>query len=134
MGNFQYKSGASWVDVPDAAHPDDERGGIQVVFPPATDLDGQGNPAGAVGLPELVIESGFMTGTGMNFWTAFFSDAVVETATLTGITGYNIRTGTWVKYTGTLWRPQAKCKPAGTAALTGYNDVQIHIKNITVTT
>lgn len=134
MGDFQYKTGGNWVNVPDHAHPDDERGGIQVLFPPAADLDGQGNPAGAVGLPELVIESGLMTGTGMAFWMAFFSDTVVETASVPGITGYNARTGTWVRYTGTLLRPQAKCQPGASAARTGYTDVRIRIKNITVTT
>lgn len=134
MGNFQYKTGGNWVDVPDAAHPDADGGSITVEYPAAPDLDGAGNPAGAIGQPELVVSSSFMTGTGMAWWTAFFVDAVVETATLTGITGYNPRTNTWVKYTGTLWRPQAQCQPGSTPGLTSYSNVRIQVKNITVTT
>lgn len=133
MGNFQYKSGATWYDVPAAAHPDDESGSITVTYAAASDLDGLGNPAGAIGLPELVIE-GRLNGTGMAFWTAFFATAAAETATLTGITGYDPRTAAWVKYTGTLWRPQAKVQPGANAGSTWYDAVRIRVKNITVTT
>lgn len=133
MGDFQYKSGATWYDVPATAHPDDESGSITVEYPAAPDLDGLGNPAGAIGQPELVI-AGRMNGTGMAFWTAFFAAVTDETATLTGITGYDRRTAAWVKYTGTLWRPQAQVKPGANAGSTWYEGVLIRVKNLVVTT
>jgi hypothetical protein len=133
MSDFQYKSGATWYDVPATAHPDYEIGSITVAYPVAQDIDGLGNPAGAIGQPELLIE-GRMNGTGMAFWTAFFAGATSETATLTGITGYDPRSAAWVKYTGTLWRPQAKVKPGANAGSTWYEAVQIRVKNLVVTT
>jgi hypothetical protein len=133
MSDFQYKSGATWYDVPATAHPDDESGSITVEYPAAAAIDGQGDPAGAVGQPELII-AGRMNGTGMAFWTAFFASATAETATLTGITGYDPRTAAWVKYTGTLWRPQAKVKPGASAGSTWYENVLIRVKNLVVTT
>lgn len=133
MSDFQYKSGATWYDVPATAHPDDESGSITVVYPAAADMDGLGNPAGAIGQPELQI-AGRLNGTGMAWWVAFFATATAETATLTGITGYDPRTAAWVKYTGTLWRPQAKVKPGANAGSTWYDGVLIKIKNLVVTT
>lgn len=131
MANFQYKN-STWQDIPDYAHPDDE-GSIQVVYPEATDRDGLGAPCAAVGSPHIAIQAQLMTGTGWNWWHAFFASADALTAAVS-ITAYNPRTGTWTKYAGTLLRPLASTVQPGTgAASTVYRDVSIIVERISVT-
>jgi len=135
MGNFQYKTGGTWVDVPDTAHPDDDQGSIVVEYPAATARDGTGLPCAAIGSPRIVIRFGRMIGTGMAFWLAFFSAVTDLSATMTGLTAYDPRTATWVKYTGTLLRPTfSQVQPTATAARTWYMDGEIVIDQVTVTT
>lgn len=133
MADFQYKTGGSWVDVPDYAHPDDT-GAIQVTYPPATERDGVGTPCGAIGLPKIVIRGGMMRGDGWNWWQAFFSSATALSASMTGITAYNPHTGAWAKYTGTLLRPEGTCRPGSSAGNTLYRDITIIIERIASTT
>jgi hypothetical protein len=132
--SYQYKSGGNWVDVPDYAHPDDTGGTVVVEHPQAAALDGQGYPCGAVGLPRIRIASNLLTGTGWNWYQAFFSDAIALKATITGITAFDPRSGTWKKYTGSMWRPTGTVVPGSTAARTLYSNVEIIIADVTVTT
>lgn len=131
MGSFQYKSGATWYDVPDAAKPDTDGGSVMVVYPEATARDGQGNPCGAVGQAKIVIKFSRMTGTGMDFWRAFFASAIALTAAVTGVTAFDPRSGTWQKYSGTLLRPTFETVQAGSTALrTWYKNGEITIDSI----
>lgn len=132
MANFQYKSG-TWQDIPDYAHPDDE-GSVQVLYPEAAERDGLGVPCGAIGLPHIEIAARLMTGTGWNWWHAFFGGATALSVAIS-VTAYDPRTGAWVKYAGTLLRPSAGAVQPGTgAASTIYRDVTIIVDRITVTT
>ena len=132
MAAFQYKSG-TWQDIPDVAHPDDQ-GSISVEYPEAADRDGMGNPCGAVGLPRIVVRSSIMTGTGWNWWQAFFANATALSAAIS-VTAFDPRTGTWPKWAGTLIRPTAgNVQPGATAARTLYQDVEIVIEQVASTT
>lgn len=130
MADFQYKN-VTWQDVPAYAHPD-KAGSITVVYPEAADRDGLGNPCGAVGLPHIEIRSPQMRGDGWAWWNAWFADANALTASLS-VTGYNPRTGAWVKYAGTLLRPTGQAQPGGSATNTVYTDVTIIVDRVSVT-
>lgn len=131
--NFQYKNVSTWTDIPEYAHPDD-LGSVLVVWPKVDSTDGQGAPC-AVGLPNLEIKAKLMRGDGLNWWQAFFASTTAESATLTGITGFDPRTGTWTKYTGTLWRPViGDVQPGAAAATTIYRDVLIQVRDLVTTT
>ena len=136
MSSFQYKNGGgNWVDVPVAAHPDAEGGSISVVYPEPKARDGLGAPCGAVGQPEIVVRFSRMTGTGWNFWQGFFASAALLDVTLTGLTAFDPRSGTWKKYTGTLLRPTAETIQAGaSAARTWYREGVLRVIEIAETT
>lgn len=134
MGNFQYKSGGNWVDVPDYAHPDDEGGSMAVEHPQPDGFNGLGQPCGVVGLPRIVIHAKLLTGAGWAWYQAFFGNTTDLVATVTGLTAYDVRSGTWRKYTGTLLRPTGTVRPGATLARTLYEDVEIIIDGVTETT
>lgn len=132
MADFQFKSG-TWQDIPDAAHPD-ETGSIRVMYPPAQDRDGNGVPCGAFGLPRIEIQSGWMTGTGWDWWQDRFSTETAEYVAVY-ITAYNERRGAWAKYTGNLARPTSeKLTPGPSVARTIYTGVSIIVLDVTETT
>ena len=134
MGNFQYKSSGSWVDVPDAAKPDDE-GSIVVMYPEPQARDGTGLPCGVVGQPYISIRYVKMLGSGIDFWRAFFANGVAPYFSITGITAFDPRTGTWRKFMGTLLRPTfASVQPGASLVLTWYREGEIIVDNIAETT
>lgn len=132
MGVYQYLSGATWTDVPDHAHPDDDAGSVMVEYPPPTARDGTGLPCGAIGGPRIVIRASQMIGTGVAWYQAFFTLATDLYASITGLTAYNPRTATWKKYSGTMLRATyGGIRPADTAGRTIYRDVEIFVENLT---
>lgn len=134
MGNFQYKSGSTWYDVPDYAHPDNEGGSIALVRPEPTAKDGLGAPCGAVGQANVVIRASRLRGDGWAWWQTFFANANELSTTLAGITAYDERSGTWKQCTdGRLLRPKGTCRPGASLVRTLYSDIEIVIENVTVT-
>ncbi len=136
MGSFQYKNDSNqWVDVPDTAKPDAEQGAIVVLYPETTARDGMGLPCGAVGLPRISIKFTKMLGTGMDFWRNFFATASALSVTLTGVTAFDPRSGTWKKYTGTLLRPSfSSVQAASSSGRSWYRDGEIVVDSVTETT
>lgn len=134
MGDFQRKNGASWEDIPDYAHPDDEGGEISLEYPEPTARDGVGAPCGAVGLPHIVIRSKIMRGDGWMWWQNLFSDTTSLYVTIPGITAFDKRSGTWKKFTGKLFRPNGLVRPASTLTRTIFQDVEIIVDSVTETT
>ena len=133
MGNFQYKNGATWTDIPDAAKPDDA-GSIMVVYPEPTARDGNGQPCGAVGQPRIVIKFSKMLDTGMAFWRGLFANATDLSASVS-VTAFDPRSGTWKKYLGTLLRPTAGTVQAGASGgRTWYREGEIMVDAIAETT
>lgn len=128
MGNYQYKSGSTWTDVPDIAHPLDDGGGVNVVWPAAEARDGSGAPCGAIGLPRIEITSPWLPAAGWAWYTTFFATTTDLTVTLTGLTAWDARSGAWVKYTGALHRPQ------GSYNGRWYENVRIVVDQIATTT
>ena len=132
--NFQYKYSGNWVDIPDYAHPDD-RGSVLVVWPKPSDTTGAGLPCAGIGLPTLEIKASILRGDGWAWWQTWFSTSTAESAALTGITGWDARTGAWAKFSGTLWRPTAgSVAPGGTPGTTIYRDVLIQVRDLVTTT
>jgi hypothetical protein len=130
MADFQYLSGSTWTDVPALAHPDDDTGSVRVVFPAATDRDGNGAPCGIIGLPEVEIIADVMRGTGWDFWQDFFADELVETADVS-LKVFNERAGDWIAYAGDLLRPTCeRIRPGATALATEYRGVVIRAINL----
>lgn len=134
MGNFQYKNGSTWTDIPDAAKPDNEGGTITVVYPEPQARDGNGKPCGAVGQPYISVKFSRMLGTGMAFWQGLFASATALSAAVS-VTAFDPRSGTWKKYAGTLLRPVSGMIQAKTAGgNTWFREGEIVIDAITETT
>lgn len=134
MGDFQYKNGSTWTDIPDAAKPDDEAGEIVVVYPEPQARDGNGKPCGAVGQPYISVKYGRMLGTGMSFWQGLFPNATTLSVAVS-VTAFDPRTGTWRKFAGTLNRPKASVtQPGASGGNTWFREGEIIIDAITETT
>jgi hypothetical protein len=141
MANFQYKNGASWVDVPALAAPGQEAGGsVLVVRPAPTDRDGNNLPAGIFGLPRVELKSKLMYAgadntTGLRWWQARFATTEQEAVGPFSMTALDPRTGTWTKWAGTLLRPTwGDFQPGVSAASDAYTDVVIVLQDVTATT
>lgn len=125
--SLQYKSGGDWFAIPDAALYSTYGGTYHVDYPPPTAVAVDGTPCGATGKPRIVINSAWMTDTGMGFWRAFFS-TTEDTYTAVSIEAWDSRAGAWVKWAGNLKWPTFGSVGVGAAAgSTVYRDVQIEI-------
>lgn len=124
MGDFQYKDGETWKDIPDAAKPDREGGSITVEYPLARGRDGNGYLCGAVGNQRIVIRFTRMLGTGMAFWNAFFANPT-SLSVVIFVTAFDPRSAAWLKYYGILHRPEVAVIQAGNP--TWYRDGEISI-------
>ena len=139
MADFQRKSGGSWSDVPLRACPEAGRGAVVVKYPDPTDATGAGAPCGAFGLPWIELRAdemvaGASAADGMRWWHANFAAATDLTAPIS-LTAYDERTGAWVKYAGTLWRPTwDSVRDEQTDAARTYFGVRILVKDVAVTT
>ena len=129
-----WKTGGSWVAIAAAACTGTYAGGWRVEYPAAADTTHDGQPCGAVGRPQIVIESTWMTDSGMAFWRAPFAGATATYAAIS-IEAFDARTGTWGKWLGRLHWPTFSGQGAGaTAGTTIYTGVRIVISDCVSTT
>lgn len=102
---MKWKNGTSWETVPSAALYGTYGGTLHVEYPQPEDKDGLGRPCGAVGRPRIVIETPFLTETGMAFWRARFPDTSMTWVGIT-VEVFDHRAGSTVRYDGLLLRPE----------------------------
>lgn len=126
---LQYWNGGAWADYADGSLSGSYQGGMSLDDPLAAARDGDDAPCGAIGLPEIVINCPWMTGTGMAFWQALFASRAAESVAF-DTEVYDTRTGTTTKWSGTLLRPTWQtCSIGSTQAKTVYRGVRIVIEN-----
>jgi hypothetical protein len=132
MADFQYWDGAAWQNVPFEAQLG-PRTKLAVVWPEAKDLDGYGQPCGAVGRPDIVLEYDSLSQTGMAFWQSFFADATAMSA-VAEITCPNDRlSNVWSRWYAYLARPQHDAVPALIGYPIIYHRVRLLFRNAYVT-
>lgn len=134
---FRYKTATAgtWEDVPLVAQGDaGTEGGLQLVYPPAPDRDGNGLPCGAVGRPAIVFNAGAMRGDGVQFWQDLFGSETAESVQL-WLTVWNPRLSAWERRVGYLVRPTCEgVQPANSPAGTLYSGVTITVVETTAAT
>ncbi len=133
MASIQYKttSGGAWTDVPHAALEGTAEGMVMVEYPQATDRDGTGAPCAAIGKPQIVIRSRYMSAAGMAHWQGRIASGESAAAWQTA---YDPRTGAFAGWTGTLLRPRFNPPITGGNNVPIYTDVEIIIDNISAVT
>jgi len=131
---LQWKNGASWENIPEAAIYSTYAGTYHIEYPPAQDVGIDGTMAAATGKPRIVIEAPWLTDSGMNFWRDRFSGATAETAAIS-IEAWDPRTETNTKWAGILQRPKyASVSVGSTTSSTVYRNVHIEIWECAATT
>jgi len=85
-----------------------------VRYPEPTRSNGYNQPAGIVGLPYCEFGRDKIRQVGIDYYSALFSGATAE-YTRVKARLYDVRTGSWKVYTGTLWRPRFKDSVPGAA-------------------
>ncbi len=85
-----------------------------VRYPIPTRTNGYNQPAGIVGLPYCEFGRDKIKQEGINYYSALFSDAASE-FTRVKARLYDVRSGTWKVYTGTLYRPTVRDSVPGSA-------------------
>lgn len=134
MARPSWKTGGSWVEITAAACTGTWAGSWRVEYPPAIDTAHDGAPCGAVGRPQIVIESTWLTDTGMAFWRAPFAGVTATYASIS-IEAFDPRTGALSKWLGRLhWPTFSGLGVGATAGQTIYTGVRILITDCVETT
>lgn len=129
-----WKNGVAWEAIPASALAGTYGGTCHVEHPEARDVDGNGLPCGAVGRPQVVLTSPWMTDTGMGFWRTKFASASATYAAIS-VQVWDPRLGAETKYAGKLhWPTWTSVGQGSTAAKTVYRGVRIVIGELETTT
>ena len=131
---LQWKNGATWEDIPEAALYSTWAGTYHIEYPPPQSVAIDGSQAGQTGKPRIVIKAPWLTDSGFDFWRDRFSSATAETAAIS-IEAWDPRSGAKSSMPGSCnVPPMTLSASASTTTNTIYRNVSIEIWECATTT